>query len=775
MSPANEDGRRPSAAAAGAPRDEGRTSQPVAIVPMVAEQEDERAGGGFADTLDPQRDERIDLSPHTAQGTLVGREWLVTNGLGGYASGTLAAIPTRRYHGTLVAALPAPLGRMLMLGQLYEVLRLADRRIVRLGGEPLDHLPAALPPGAGHLREFRLEAGLPVWRFEVGAYRLEKRVLLGHLQNTVYVLYRLTAGTEPLRLEIHPTVHFRPHDAPVSTPLGPPYVLTATEGRYELCSGWPGLPPLRLWLDGGNPSFTVAGRTLSGVRYELEARRGYESTGDLWSPGFFGADLAPGDEAALIASTESWETLRALAPREALAAEIERRERLLAQADPRAHQGTPAELVLAADQFVITPGRSEDAARARAAGDEARSLIAGYPWFTDWGRDTMISLEGLTLLTGRQAEAAWILRTFARHVRDGLIPNLFPEGNREGLYHTADASLWFFHAVDRYLAATADRDTLALLLPTLQDIVEHHLAGTRFGIRVDAADGLLHQGADGYQLTWMDAKVGDWVVTPRRGKAVEINALWYNALRLLEGWLQQVGGEGDAGDGAGDSGEAAAAASEKEAQKHAAARLGELAQRVRESFNRRFWNAAAGCLYDVVDGEHGDDPACRPNQIFALSLRHPVLAEERWEAVVETVRRRLLTPLGLRSLAPGEHDYKPTYDGDLRARDAAYHQGTVWAWLIGPFVDAYLRTHPAEPAAAHALLQGFVPHLGEACLGTISEIFDAEEPWLPRGCFAQAWSVAEVLRAWLNTLPAPGPAAGPAAVGEGSATPANAP
>jgi hypothetical protein len=266
-------------------------------------------------------------------------------------------------------------------------------------------------------------------------------------------------------------------------------------------------------------------------------------------PGFFGADLGQGEEAGLVASTEPWETLRALQPREALAAEIERRERLLMQADPRARSGAPAELVLAADQFVVAPGRSEDAARARAAGDEARSVIAGYHWFTDWGRDTMISLEGLTLVTGRQIEAGYILRTFARRVRDGLIPNVFPEGGREGRYHTADATFWFFHALDRYLAATGDRDTLALLLPVLLDVVEHHVAGTRFGIHVDPADGLLHQGAEGYQLTWMDAKVGDWVVTPRRGKAVEINALWYNALRLLEGWLRQAGPADPAGPG----------------------------------------------------------------------------------------------------------------------------------------------------------------------------------------------------------------------------------
>jgi predicted glycogen debranching enzyme len=697
----------------------------------------------------PWPEELVEEAPVAQPAALVRREWLVTNSLGGYASGTLAGIPTRRYHGLLVAALPAPVGRTLMLGQLSEVLRLPNGLIVRLGGDRLGG-EGIEPPGAGHLREFRLEAGLPIWRYEVGDYAVEKRVFLAHLQNTVYVLYRLRQGPETVRVEIHPTVHFRPHDSPVSTPLGTPYVLTVTDGRYELASSWPALPPLRLWLAGAQPTFTVAGRLISGVRYEVEEKRGYESVGDLWCPGFFAVDLSPGsagpvgragraggagdpgEEASLRASTESWETLRALRPREALATETERRERLLALADPRAQEGTAAELTLAADQFVIAPARSEDAARARAAGDEARSIVAGYHWFTDWGRDTMIGLEGLTLITGRHVEAGYILRTFARHLRDGLIPNLFPEGGREGLYNTADASLWFFHALDRYLAATGDRDTLDLLLPVLLDVLDRHVAGTRFGIGMDPDDGLLRQGAPGYPLTWMDAKVGDWVVTPRRGKAVEINALWYNALRLLEGWLQ---------------GAAAARAAR-------AAQVGELARRARESFNSRFWYEAGGYLYDVVDGEHGDDTACRPNQVFALSLSHPVLAPERWRPVFETVRQRLLTPLGLRSLAPGEPEYRPTYDGDLRARDAAYHQGTVWAWLIGPFADAWLRVHPGDREGAHALLRGFVPHLGEGCLGTIAEIFDAEEPWTPRGCVAQAWSVAEVLRAWIATAPA---------------------
>jgi predicted glycogen debranching enzyme len=333
----------------------------------------------------------------------------------------------------------------------------------------------------------------------------------------------------------------------------------------------------------------------------------------------------------------------------------------------------------------------------------------------------MISLEGLTLCTRRFREAAYILRTFAHYVRDGLIPNMFPDGAREGLYHTADATLWFFQAVARFLAATGDRATRDVLVPVLADIVAHHLRGTRFGIGVDPADGLLRQGAEGYQLTWMDAKVDDWVVTPRRGKAVEINALWYNALRLLAGWTRDDGGVPDVD-------------------------LDREAERVRASFNRRFWYEEGGYLYDVIDGEAGDDPACRPNQVFAISLEHPVLDRAHWEAVMSTVRDRLLTPVGLRSLAPGHPDYKAKYYGDLRSRDAAYHQGTVWAWLIGPYVDAWLKLSPDRAAEARALLAGFDGHLSDACVGSISEIFDAEEPYVPRGCVAQAWSVAEVLR-----------------------------
>jgi predicted glycogen debranching enzyme len=401
---------------------------------------------------------------------------------------------------------------------------------------------------------------------------------------------------------------------------------------------------------------------------------------------------------------------------------------LISCANAAARVEPASDLVLAADQFVITPaGRIPDAARAHAAGDEIRTIIAGYHWFTDWGRDTMISLEGLTLTTNRHTEAAWILRTFAHYIRDGLIPNLFPERESEGLYHTADATLWFFHALDRYVEATKDVATLRQILPKLVSIIEHHLRGTRFGIAVDTADGLLRQGAEGYQLTWMDAKVEDWVVTPRRGKAVEINGLWYNALRLLEGWLRQERGD------------------------DVAQPFAEHARRAKEAFNRRFWYEEGKHLYDVIDGEQGEDRSFRPNQLLAFSLKHAVLEEKYWAPVLEKVQERLLTPVGLRTLAREHPDYKPKYFGDLRARDAAYHQGTVWVWLIGPFIDAWLKVHPGERAEARKFLQGFVPHLNEACVGSISEIFDADPPFTPRGCIAQAWSVAEVLRCWVKT------------------------
>jgi predicted glycogen debranching enzyme len=290
--------------------------------------------------------------------------------------------------------------------------------------------------------------------------------------------------------------------------------------------------------------------------------------------------------------------------------------------------------------------------------------------------------------------------------------------------------MWFFHAVHRYLVATDDWATVQILIPKLDDSITRHVAGTRFNIGIDHADGLLRQGIENFALSWMDAKCDGWVVTPRRGKTVEINALWYNALRLLADWQERAGNA------------------------TRAAELRDMAARARDSFNRRFWYEPGGHLYDLVDGEDGDDPACRPNQILSFSLEYPVLDESRWESVFSVVETRLLTPVGLRSLDPSHPDYKPKYYGDLRTRDAAYHQGTVWGWLIGPFIDAYLKMRPDKPAQARKFLHGFLSHLDQACIGSISEISDAEPPYHSRGCVAQAWSVAEVLRCWVKTATA---------------------
>jgi predicted glycogen debranching enzyme len=639
----------------------------------------------------------------SGQQELIEHEWLVTNGIGGYGSGTLPGVVTRRYHGVLVAALPNPLGRVVMLNELRESVE----------GTSLG------------LEYFEMEGSVAVWRYRLGQTVLEKRVFMPHRQNTIVALYSLVEGSAPLTVRVSPAFHFRGYEAPVSLPLQNDYSIEPESDHFRITAG--GYPALRIIAE-GPCAFVSEPRVREQVNFPVEEARGFPDPGALWSPGRFELTLQPGQRAALVASTEAIDVVRAMTAAEALDAERERSRRLMQAASAEDEDSTASRLTLSADQFIIKPvGRSRDSIRASAVGDEVRTVIAGYHWFTDWGRDTMISLDGLTLATGRHREAAFILRTFAQYVRDGLIPNLFPDGSDQGLYHTADATLWFFHALQRYGEATGHWALIEQLLPTLRDIVEAHTKGTRFGIGVDPRDGLLRQGAEGYQLTWMDAKVDGWVVTPRRGKAVEINALWYNALCVMSEWERELGD---------------AARSR---------RYADAASRARESFNARFWYADGNHLYDVVDGEHGDDPACRPNQVFAISLPHAVLAEERWGAVMEVVQRELLTPVGLRSLSPKHPDYKEKYFGDLRTRDGAYHQGTVWAWLIGPWVDAWLKLHPEDRRGARGFLEELVKRLPEFGVGSIPEIFDAEPPYTPRGCIAQAWSVAEVLRCWRKT------------------------
>ncbi len=665
-----------------------------------------------------------------AQTELMKHEWLVTNGLGGYASGTVTGLVSRRYHGLLVAALAAPLGRIVVFNHISEFLRFENESISLGDKEGLFHSGHGEPEV---LTSFRLETGLPVWRFETRGVVLEKRIHLLHRQNTVHVTYRLLhypqAG-QP-RLELRPALEFRHQAAEVNEAIAGPYQVSKLAHRYEISApSAPWLPPLRLRAHASSVVFRPDEMTIDHVIYPSEEERGYVHRGQLWSPGLFLLGFDGNGAAALVGSTEDWEVIEILCPDEAEHAAKLRRERLLDGLAPHLRDGFGAELALAADQFVSTPrGRVGESARAYAQGDDVRTVMAGYHWFADWGRDTMISLEGLTMLTGRCEDAKFILHTFSHYIRNGLIPNMIPEGETEqgGRYNTADATLWYFHALDRYLDYTGDRMTLRILLPKLVDIVEHHIRGTEFHIRVDPSDGLLTQGEEGVQLTWMDAKAGDWVVTPRIGKAVEINALWFNALSLLSGWLRASGDE--------------TSATQYAAQ----------AKRAAQSFNQRFWNPGRNCLFDVVDGPKGNEACIRPNQLFAISLPHPVLAPEHWPAVMSVVEQKLLTPVGLRTLSPDDPSYQPTYHGDRRTRDGAYHQGTVWPWLIGPFIDAWLKLHPKEKAEARKFLARFPEEMNRAGMGTLPEIYDAEEPHIPRGCIAQAWSIAEVLRSWAKT------------------------
>jgi predicted glycogen debranching enzyme len=679
-------------------------------------------------------------------------EWILTNGLGGYASGTVGGLNTRRFHGWLIAALPAPHGRTMMVNRLRERFYSADREFVldceervpeltNSGSSTADPVTPQAHPVVSALEEFRLETGLPVWVFRMGDALLEKRVCVVHGQNSTYLTYRLLKGSG--RLEVQPALHVRPHEGALEGPPREQYRFGSVDAGFELWVS-DNLPLLRLAWTGEQTGFRMDAAQFTNLSYRIEESRGYDWRGNLWSPGVFSAEVKAGAGISLAFSTEEWERVQALTAGEALIAERERRRRLLQAAPQAAQEGFAAELVLAADQFLITPiGRTADQVRAHAVGEEVRSVVAGYHWFTDWGRDAMISLEGLTLCTGRWREAEYMLRSFSSYIHHGLIPNLFPEGKTLGLYHTADATLWFFHAVERYVETTGDLEMLEFLLPKLTDIIRWHLRGADFGIGVDPADGLLRQGAAGYQLTWMDAKVEGWVVTPRRGKAVEINALWYNALRLSVDWMNKLEVRGEDID-----------------QFKAPADL------AYASFQRRFWNEKENCLYDVVDspiekdgqlvGSY-DDPSIRPNQVIALALKYPVLMEERWKPVLEVVKRELLTPVGLRSLSRGDKNYKVKYDGDLRTRDAAYHQGTVWAWLIGPFCTAWRRAYPSDAASVGSFVRGFKEHMNEDGIGTISEIFDSEPPFAPRGCMTQAWSVAEVLRCLLMTHNPQGP------------------
>lgn len=658
---------------------------------------------------------------------LSAREWLITNGQGGYASGTIAGVPTRRYHGLLIPDLPSPLGRTVLIQHLEETVTTPEGKTFLTGREETEG--NFINEGPRYLQEFRLEWMMPVWEFKIGNSSIQKKILMPENQNTVYVNYTLLEGPA-VTLELRPYLTFRGHDDAFADHAEHwPFSITLKKNRFELKP------------DNGAFALKIVVRPFgiftseeknSLFFYRIEKNRGLDDNASSWSPGFFTVPLAPGKQAGFLASTESWDYLPDnFEP--LVRNEKTRLKKLMSLPKFPLKTSFQSKLILSADEFIVQPGnRIAEIRMVEAAGEHVRTVIAGYPWFTDWGRDTMISLEGLCLCTGRHEEARNILRTFANYIRNGLIPNHFPEGNNSAIYNTADATLWYFHALDRYLEHTGDQETLRLLFPLLTSILAHHEKGTDYGIRRDPNDGLLHAGAENYALTWMDAKAGDWVVTPRRGKPVEIQALWYNALRLMADW---------------------AGICEPTAQRH----FIQLAETAYSSFNQKFWNASGKYLFDIVDGEKGNDASFRPNQVFSLSLRYPVLKEEYAKPMLEAVHARLMTPYGLRTLDPADKNFIPRYEGNRIARDGAYHQGLVWPWLTGHFYNAWRHVH-YDTGVFKDFFEAMEEHLTHGGTGSISEIFDAEEPFTPRGCIAQAWSVAEVLRMlWVENNAGPSP------------------
>lgn len=633
------------------------------------------------------------------------KQWVVTNGLGGYASGTPSGANTSKYHGLLFAALKPPGERTLLLAKLDETLYV-DGREFSLGANLTGG--GVYPEGHLYLHKFELNP-FPTYTYSIQGMFLEKVIFMVPGSNTTVVRYALFGGQDmTVALEIRPFINCRHYHHTVRRNDWP--FSQQDEEKGVVIEAYPGAPKLRLY-SGRAKYHRQAGNWFENLYYPLESERGLEPWEDHYVPGYFEIKLTDGESFGIIASTEE-ETLK-----NPLLLQVSAERRLAQLVEQSGYlEDFVKRLVVAADAFIV---------HRQSTG--TKSIIAGYPWFTDWGRDTMIALPGLTLVTRRFGEAREIIETFARYCKDGLIPNMFPDEGGEPLYNTVDASLWFFHAVYKYLQYTGDHGFIRnVIYPVLKEIIEAYSKGTHFNIGMDS-DSLIHAGAQGTQLTWMDAKVGDWVVTPRQGKAVEINALWYNALQVMALLGRNYGGD--------------------------KAHYITLAENVRRSFIREFWNQDKKCLYDVI--QETRDDAVRPNQIIAVALPFTMLDHSKEAAVVNTVWRELYFSYGLRSLAAGSPGYKGVYRGDVVARDAAYHQGTGWSWLMGPFITAYRKVNDYSPASrevAQRFIAPFKAHLYEHGLNSISEIFDGDPPHKARGCFAQAWGVAEVLRAYVEDV-----------------------
>jgi predicted glycogen debranching enzyme len=627
------------------------------------------------------------------------REWLETNGIGGFASGTISGANTRRYHGLLTAATRPPLGRVTVLSKFDEVLEIDGRQFELSTNQ---FAGGVAPHGYLFLMGFRLDP-FPVWTYAVDGLEVEKKLFMVHGFNATVCRWSISKGSvEKASFVLKPLLSFVDYHSLQHQSPEVAFSYRVFEKAVSVTANGQ-TPSLQIHHNGAEIEDT--GHWYNAFAYSIEQERGFDFTEDLYQPFAMKFDLAK-EPVTVIASTDDDAAIEYAVME---SAEIERRQSLIDNAGSKSE--FEKQLVLAADQFIVARGSGE-------------TVIAGYPWFSDWGRDTMISLPGLTLAAGRPEIARNILLEFSKHISDGMLPNRFPDAGDEAEYNTVDATLWYFEAIRTYVEATSDlkfvRDNL---YTKLADIVAWHLHGTRYNIHVDT-DGLLYAGSPDVQLTWMDAKIGDLVITPRTGKPVEIQALWYNALNVMADF--------------------AGSFKDKEDEK----RYRAMADLCKLSFNGAFWNEAEECLFDVV--ENGErDASIRPNQIFAVSLMHTMLDAERSAKVLARVESELLTPVGLRSLSPRDARYCPIYIGSPLERDSAYHQGTVWAWLIGPFVDAYRkvsgRGKTTEKRVAE-ILSGLESHLTEAGIGQISEIFDADAPFKPRGCFAQAWSVAEVLR-----------------------------
>jgi len=634
-------------------------------------------------------------------GDALSREWLETNGLGGFASSTIVGANTRRYHSLLTVARNPPVDRVALLSKLEETVIVGDERFEISTNE---YEGAIHPRGFTMLESFRLDP-FPVFTYVCGTAQIEKSVFMVHDANTTVIEYRLLQSSpkSSVEVEVRPLIAFRDHHSTTyeNSALDP---AVRREAGMASVAPYASLPRLHF----GHNALQVddAGYWYKNILYRVERERGLDDKEDLFSPFVMKFVLGNRNNAVIIASTEPQKAALAGKFREQ---EIKRRKGVVAGA--LVDDDFVRSLTVAADQFLVRRG-------------DGFTVIAGYPWFTDWGRDTMISLPGLTLFNGRADVAKGILRTFAKHVDQGMLPNRFPDAGEAPEFNTVDATLWFFEAVRAYAAATKDYGFVSeTLYPVLSDIVDWHVRGTRYHIRM-MDDGLLNAGEPGVQLTWMDAKVGDWVVTPRMGMPVEIQALWFNALKIIEEFAIRFGRADDQN------------------------RFDSISKLVHGSFNRQFWNEQAQCLYDVVDD--APDASIRPNQIFAVSLSHSMLSPERARAIVDAVERELLTAYGLRTLNRDDPSYHGRYQGDPLTRDSAYHQGTVWPWLIGPFITAYMKVHGSGAEVRARVMQMLKPmraHLWEAGLDQISEVFDGDPPQRAGGCFAQAWSVAEVLRA----------------------------